>query len=859
MRKARWQRIQHLYHQALERPADVRERFVREMCDGDPALLDEVQSLLDQPISAERFLVTGDSGSGDSVYGAITPGATVGTYRVERLLGRGGMGAVFLAYDTALRRQVALKVIAAPADQEASRRKLLLEARNAAALNHPNICTIYEVGDASATAFIAMEYVDGRPLGDLVASGTLSLSEAIRYGIQAADAVGYAHDRGVIHGDLKTANVIVAATGQLKIIDFGLARRDDTMMATAATVVSLRPPGVAIGTPYAMAPEQTLGGITDSRSDIWALGVLLHEMASRAKPFCGATAAEVFSSILFNPPAPLPASVPASYGVVVNRCLAKDPNDRYQSAAQVRRALESVHAAPRPRWWMWRNRVSPGPAIAVAAVLAAMVVTAVMTDAGSVRARLSRAIWSPGPTKLVVLPFRNLTGDPAQEYFSDGLTDEMITQLGRLQPQKLSVIARTSSMRYKNSAKAVDQIARELGVDYVLEGSARQENGRVRISTTLIHARDQTQRWTESYERELSSVLALQRDVARGVAGSLALTLLPTEQARLTSVRAVSSEAYDAFIRGRSHWYRTSPENLDTAMEYFKTALQKAPDYALAYVGISGVWLMRGTMILVPFDEAHAQAKAAALKAIELDGDLAEGHDVLARVLFWYEFNWQAAEKEYRRAIDLNPNYPDAHLYYSILLMTQGRPDEATLELGKALALDPINPFYQAMHAYQLGQVRRYGEAIVQARRTLRMPDAFDVTFLHEIPWRAFHQQRMYQEALAEAKAIFAVDPEIVDALSRGAAEGGYEAANRLAAETLARRTTLSYWDRENVAILYAFANQNQRSLDWLEKNFETRHGMMYFIGIDPHWDVLRSEPRFRELLRKLGLPDTSR
>ena len=794
---------------------------------------------------------------GETIEGTIAPGTTVGIYRIERLLGRGGMGAVFLAYDTTLRRHVALKLITGPDDADTSRRRLLLEARNAAALNHPNICTIHEVGDASGTAFIAMEYVDGRPLSDLVASDAVSFSDAIRYGVHVADALAYAHDHGVVHRDFKAANVMVSATGQLKIVDFGLARRDDAMMTGATTIVSFPPRGVAVGTPYAMAPEQAQGAATDARSDIWALGVLLYEMASGTRPFSGATPAEMFSSILRDPPAPLPAHVPVAFRAVVDRCCAKDPNERYQRAAEVRQALESIDAVTPPRSAIWRARISRGPVVALAATLAAAMAILVARDVGGVRARLSGAGASPDAIKLAVLPFKNLTGDPAQEYFSDGLTDEMITQLGRLHPQRLSVIARTSSMRYKNSDKPVDQIGRELGVDYLLEGSARQENGRVRISTTLIQARDQTQRWAESYDRELASVLALQREVARGVAGSLAITLLPAEQARLARARPVNPEAYDAYLKGRSHWYRTSPESLDTAMQYFQIALQKDPDYAQAYAGVSGVWLLRGSMLLTPFREAHARAKSAALKAIELDDRLAEGHEILARVLAWYEWDWQAAEKAYRRAIELNPSYPDARAYYSILLMSQGRPHEASPHIEKALELDPINPFYQAMYAYQLGQQRRNDDAIVQARKTLRMPDAFDVTFLHEIPWRAFHQKRMYQEALAEAKVIFAADPEIVEALSRADADGGYAEANRRAAETLARRATLSFWDRENVAILYAFAGQKQRALDWLEKGFVTHHSMMSFIGIDPHWDDLRSEPRFRELLRKLNLPES--
>ncbi len=790
------------------------------------------------------------------VQGGGAPGMTLGSYRIERLLGRGGMGAVFLAYDTTLHRQVALKVVDAPADGDTSGTQLLREARNAAALNHPNICTIHEVGDASGSAFIAMEYVEGRSLSDRLDEGALPLDEAVRYGLQAADALAYAHDHGVIHRDFKAANAIVTVEGRLKIVDFGLARRDDVLMANATTMASLVPAGTAAGTPYAMAPEQVCGDSTDARTDIWALGVLLYEMVAGAKPFSAATIPELFSSILRDSPAALPDAVPVAMRALIERCLDKKPEQRYQHAGEVRAALDAIQTGTIAPWITWRYYLRRRRWLVSAAALLGIGAVLVGLNVGGVRDRLVGNQRETVPIKLAVLPFENLTGDPEQEYFSDGLTEEMITQLGRLHPQELSVIARTSSMRYKKSDKPVDQIGRELGVDYLLEGSARQERGRVKINATLVRVSDQTQRWTDSYERELASILTVQGEVARAITRSLSLALVPAEQARLASARPVNPEAYDAYLKGRFHSYTRTPENLEAAMRYFRSALQKEPDYALAYAGIGGVWWIRGNLLLTPFQEAHAQAKSAALKAIELDDRLAEGHDILGRILVHYEWDWPAAEKAYRRAIELNPNYPDARHFYSGLLMLQGRPQEAKPQIEKAIELDPLNAFSQGFYAYVLGQMRRYDDAIVQARKTLGMAEPF-VTLLHQVIWRAFHQKRMYQEALAEAKVIFAADPEIVEALSRGYAEGGYSEANRRAAEKLAVRAKLSFWERENVAILYAFAGQKARALDWLENGYETHHSMMSFIGIDPHWDDLRSEPRFDELLRKLNLPQS--
>jgi eukaryotic-like serine/threonine-protein kinase len=457
-------------------------------------------------------------------------GDRVGPYEIVALLGRGGMGSVFLALDTTLHRRVALKVLTRPSDDDASRAQLLREARNAAALNHPNICVVHEVNTAGPAAFIAMEYVEGRSLRDRLDEGALPLDEAIRYAAQAADALSYAHDHGVVHRDFKAANAIVTADGRLKIVDFGLARRRDVMTSGATTVASIAPASVVAGTPYAMAPEQIRGEPADARTDVWALGVLLYEMASGAKPFSASTTPELFSSILRDGAAPLSDRLPVALTAIIDRCLERDRDRRWQRAGDVSAALGALDAATESRRHVWLPRVARHRRALAAVALLGVALVAFQFDVLGVRTRIGGRT-AAAPIRLAVLPFQNLTGDPGQEYFSDGLTEEMISQLGRLQPQHLSVIARTSSMRYKRSAPPIDQIGRELGVDYVLEGSMRREGARVRISSTLVRVRDQTQQWSDSFEREVASILSLENDVARGVAGSLALTLLPGEQA----------------------------------------------------------------------------------------------------------------------------------------------------------------------------------------------------------------------------------------------------------------------------------------------------------------------------------------
>jgi TolB-like protein/tetratricopeptide (TPR) repeat protein/predicted Ser/Thr protein kinase len=764
------------------------------------------------------------------------------------------MGVVFLAHDTTLHRQVALKVLGSPGDGETARVQLLREARNAAALNHPNICTVYEVGEADGRAFIAMEYVDGQALSDRLAGTGLPLREVVRYGIEAADALEHAHEHGVIHRDLKAANAIVTTTGRLKLVDFGLARREDALLVDATTMASLAPAGVTVGTPYAMAPEQVRGGVTDARTDIWALGVLLYEMVSGSKPFGALTIPELFSSILRDAPAPLPNGVPVDVQSVIERCLEKEPERRYHRADEVRTALEAIQAGTTPMWATWRARVRRRPWVAAAAAGIALITLLVGANVGGVRDRFSGSPAAVEPIKLAVLPFENLTGDPEQEYFSDGLTEEMITQLGRLDPQRLSVIARTSSMRYKKRDVPVDQIGRELGVDYVMEGSARREGNRVRISATLIRVRDQTQHWTDSFDRELASILVLQGDVARGVAGSLALTLLPDEQSRVANARPVNPEAYEAYLKGHFHAQKETPADLDVALKYFETALQKDPDYAPAHTGIAFVWTARNQMGYVPPSEATPRVKAAAMKAIELDPTLALAHYALGMAA-WNEWNWEANEREFRRALELDPNLADVRAFYSHLLIALKRPDEALAQIERAVQLDPFNAFIRALYGVDLYFVRRYDEAIVQLQSALKTSP--DLPFAHCVLGKAFNMKGIPEQALVAAEGCLGhYSPEIKDALARGYSDAGYRGAMRRVADLLATGVTGAYVAPIDVFSAYLHAGQKDAALEWLSKAVEAGDPNVYGPVRDPFTnDSLRDDPRFQDLLRRTRLP----
>jgi eukaryotic-like serine/threonine-protein kinase len=790
-------------------------------------------------------------------------GQTLGPYRILEKLGKGGMGEVYRARDSRLERDVALKVLPAGAtSDDAARTRLVREARLASKLNHPHICTIYEVGDADGQVFIAMELVEGLSLSARLADGPLPLKQVVRYGKQLADALAHAHARGVVHRDFKSPNVIVTPEGEAKVLDFGLAKRltgEELTDVTTVTQQALTAPGMIAGTLAYMAPEQLRGRPADARSDIWALGVVLYESAAGARPFRGGTAFEVSSTILEQAPPPLPPAVPAPLVAVIERCLAKEPAQRYQRSSEVRAALEALQpgemvapppdAAARPR----RRRLGL-EALAVLGLLAAVVIASVAFDIAGVRTRLRGGAAAPArAVRLAVLPIVNLTGDPEQEYLSDGLTEELIAELGGLHPQGLSVIARGSVMRYKGGNTPVDQVGRELHVEYVLEGSARREGGRVRITAELIQVRDQAQLWAHTYERELSGILALQGEVAKEVAGALALKLLPAELARLANVRRVNPAAYDACLKGTHYRQILNPAGYDAAERYYRLALQEDPTYAAAWAGIARVWLGRHQMGIVPARVAVPEAKAAALKALELDGNEWEAHRALAGILTWSDWDWPAAERKWKDIVALNPNSAEARQGYSHFLMNVGRPDEAMAQIERALQVDPLSVRTQSFYATDLVYVRRYDDAIATSRAALRLqPDSF---VARNALTQALFLTGRYDEALASDKERFAGDREVAAALERGVAEAGYAGAQRRIVEVWSGRFGKpGGMSAVDLAIRCLQAGDRERAIEWLERAYREREANVPYIGM-PIYDVLRSDRRYQDLLRRVGLP----
>jgi eukaryotic-like serine/threonine-protein kinase len=789
---------------------------------------------------------------------SLVPGLRFGPYEVLSRLGAGGMGEVWRARDERLEREVALKVLPASAvSDETARARLLREARMAARLNHPGICTIHEVGEAEGETYIAMELVEGQPLSERLVAGRMRMEDVLRLGNQMADALAHAHAHGVVHRDFKSANVIVTPEGRAKVLDFGLAKPlvgEDLDAATTMSQGSLTEAGAIVGTLPYMAPEQLHGRTADARSDVWALGVVLYEMVAGRRPFGGDTGFEVSSAILNQAPKALPADVPAALGGIIERCLAKEPSQRYQGAGEMRAALEAMQRGTAPAAWPgWRATVVAHRWPVLMGVVSSVLIVLAGLDVGGVRSRFLGVGNGARAVRMAVLPFANLSEDPEQEYLADGLTQEMIAQLGRLHPLSLSVIARTSVMRYKNSQTPIDQIGKELGVQYVLEGSAQREGPRVRVSAELIRVDDQSQLWAEVYEREMAEWLRLQSDVARRVAQSLALKLLPPETGRLAGAPEVNPEAYDAYLKSEAVRARggTGRQDLDIIERFLNSAIQKDPSFGKAWTGLAHVWMYRNQLGYAPPQEAVRRQREALLKAISLDEPSA--YRGLAQLTTYGELDPVGAYPMWERAFELEPEGGNAG--YSHILAIMGRMDEAMTRIDRKVSLDPFNVDVRSFRAIDLVFARRYDGAVAEAREALAMkpdhPVALSALFIAQV------MKGMSQEALSTMKEylkkIYVPDADVL--MDEGFSAGGFEGAMRRVAGPLGELANEGKALPTDVAWLWLCAGDEGRALDWLEKAYELRDPNMPYIGVNPIYDPVRSDPRFQALLRKMGLP----
>jgi TolB-like protein/Tfp pilus assembly protein PilF len=829
----RWTRSEEVFHAALDQPREARAAFLDRACAGDDEMRRQVALLLEKDDVARSFLERPAHLPGTALRdatgarGALV-GRQLGTYEIASFLGAGGMGEVYRAHDTKLGRDVAIKTLPPAFARDPVRlERFRREARILASLNHPNIAAIYGLEEAAGVDYLVLELVDGETL-----HGRLPLTAALECACQLAEALEAAHDHGVIHRDLKPANVKLTPRGLVKVLDFGVAKSiagpADAAPAPPATEVGTLA-GQIVGTPGYMSPEQARGHEVDQRADIWAIGCFVYELLSGERAFKCETVTDTAAAVLVRDPQwkALPPGTPARLRALLRACLQKDPCMRPQRMADVRAVLEAV-----------RRRGQRGSA-----------------DGAGAAGQRGRRLAERRIHALAVLPLVNLGGDPDQEYFADGMTEALIAELAQI--RALRVTSRTSAMRYKGTAMPLPAIGRELNVDAVVEGSVRRAGDRVRVSAQLVHAATDRHLWARSYERDARDVLSLQTEVARAIAEEIQVTLTPKERVRLERTRPVNVEAHEAYIRGRYHWGRVHPER---SIEHFRRAIQLDPTYAEPYAGIADAQCLiyGAAMELVPPEQIAPSARAAALEALELDASLAEPHATLARVGFWYDRDAAYAERELRLAIRLNPNCATAHFHLAILLADLGRYPESVSEFAVALQLDPVSCWNVSISGLLLWNIGKEEEGRQHLQRALELDPAFYFTWSSLSLVQAVEGR--FDEAVATAREGVRVSGGMPVAVGwEGYVLGmaGRHAEARGAVDTLEALSRERHVPAISRVWCFLGLGDYDRALEWLDAGYEGRDTMLPHVGVFRQFAPLYREPRFRDLLGRLGLPET--
>jgi TolB-like protein/tRNA A-37 threonylcarbamoyl transferase component Bud32/Flp pilus assembly protein TadD len=815
-----WPRVKAVFEQAVSLDAAQRSAFLASACGSDEVLRRHVDALLASHDSSQSFLEQ-NAGMVLDLGGTDLCGRTIGTYKLLARIGAGAMGEVYLAQDEKLNRRVAVKLIAKHLADDSDRlRRFRHEAHAASSLNHPHIVVVHDFGDTDGRPFIVTELVEGETLRARLERGPLPISEAIGIALQAAGALSAAHAGGLVHRDIKPENVMVRRDGYVKVLDFGLAKLAGESAPTAAVQTFATRGGHAAGTPSYMSPEQARAEMVDARTDVFSLGAVLYEMVTGQLAFPGNSHAVIFSKILGETPRPaaeITPQVPADLERIIAKALEKDRELRYQSAADMRVDLlrlgresqAGLAAAPRPTAARVRRWAMLG--------LAALIVIAVAYVA---RPRDS----APPPTRatramLAVLPFEDLSDDRREDYFADGLTDEMIAHLGELQPASLGVIARKSTVRYKNTKQTAAQIGKELGVDYLLEGSVRRAGDRVRVITQLVNAAEQTHLWSETYEGTVSDVLSIQAEIADELTRSLSIQLLP--RAANPPPRTINLKSYDKYLLGLHELRKGTRESGANAIAYFKEGIANDPGNARIHAALGQAYTAVVTYHASPA-EVMPLARESAQRALALDPGLAAAHVTLGNVLLLFDWDWAAAEKEYLRALEINPNLPEAQLGYATYLATLGRFDDAIARVQQAYLFDPLaieNRNEALWIYYYSGRMR---DLVDQSRRTIQIEPAAGLPYAMLALAHAHLGERA--EALkAAAAAERPNSPTVMTTTASALAQVGREKeARRLLTRALALAKD-RYVCRFIVAAAYMDLGDSPAAFASLEEAFQHR------------------------------------
>ena len=784
----------------------------------------------------------------------ISAGTELGLYRIQAQLGSGGMGTVYRATDTKLGREVAIKVLPQRlADSPESLTRFEREARILASLNHPNIATIHGFEQCGDVHYLVMELVPGETLAERIARGAVPLMEVLRICAQILEALEAARIKGIIHRDLKPANIKLTSEGRVKVLDFGLAKgleperpaSDSSLSTTFTLAQDPTHVGQILGTPMYMSPEQIRGLPLDSRTDLWSFGCVLFELLSRRRPFSGRNVNDIMAQVLTQEPdwKALPSAVPERIRALLRRCLKKAVNQRQADPGEARREIEQALAPP-------RAAQARGKFAAVAAAAVLVLVAAGWFSADGFKNRLLGTAASKQIRSIAVLPMSNDSNDPSQEYFANGFTDALITDLSKL--GALKVISRTSAMQYKGSKKTTREIAKDLGVDAIVEGAVTREDGRVRISARLTQAASETVLWAENYERDLKDVLSLQGEVARQIAAGVRLTLTPDEQTRLAG-HPVDPEVHDLYLKAQYSLDQDGVADRKRAIALFQQVVTKDSNFAPAYAGLAISYAGLGRF----YEEPHKVmplAREAALKALSLDPTLSEAYTALATVKLQYDWDWAGAEQDVKRAIQLNHSSADAHDLYSAFHTALGNFKDALAEIQLARDVDPLSLRFADRFLYILVFFKDYDRAIAEAQTLLaRNPD-----FVMGHAWKAMAltMKGKFPEALEAQKRAYAIDPnpgmQIFLAVIQ--ANAGNKAEAKKLIHKIEDVSKQQYVCNYEISQVYTALGDHDQAFKWLNTGLQQQCDCMIWLQGEPWMDPIRADPRYMDLITRVGL-----